>query len=175
MSFECVLKNNVTKMGNKIDEKELYLVCKNLRELIDRCVKQHPNLFKDFPKGFCNHVSIWTYDYLHSLGYKNIEFYVSDNFLSSNNHYGHVWLNSCGLNIDLTCDQFNSDESKFEPVIVSSTNDLYNNFHYKVTRKEQVDLEYCNPYRDQIFPNALKERNIIYDAMGIEFKLDLPE
>ena len=160
-------------MDRTLLEKELYSICRGLRNIFDQCVIAHPDLFKSFPKGFCNHVSIWTYDYLYSLGYKNINFCASDNFLFSNKHYCHIWLNYQGIDIDLTCDQYNSTESKYDSVIVSATNVLYKDVLYRPSRQEQVELEYYNPMRDMIFPNAHRERDIIYNAMGLVFKLNI--
>lgn len=146
---------------------DLYQQCLHVRLTIERCVKNNPSLYNHFPHGYCNHVSIWLYDYLTSKDYKSIEFHMRRSFMNSD--CNHVWLYWNGYNIDLTCDQFNDENSCFDTVIVSKINSNYKEFDMISNRKERIDLEY-NPYRILCaFPDSEKERDIIYEELGLDF------
>ena len=159
---------------------KLYAVCKEFREKIDKCVNEHRNLFINFPHGYCDHICIWAYDYLISKGYTNIEFHIHDPFLPDRVG-SHVWLYWNDFNMDFSCDQFSlKSGEQYASVIVSETKydkngyvirNRYTPEHVTISdRKSQVLLEY-NPSRVlYAWPNSIKERDIVYKELGLDFE-----
>lgn len=166
-------------IGNTVIYNELYIACVDFREKIDNCVRQHSDLFENFPHGYCDHICIWAYDYLVSKGYTGIEFRISDPFLEDRDG-SHVWLYWNGYNMDFSCDQFNTTNIKYEKVIIEKIeHDENGNLirtRYtprsvtKPTRNNQALLEYTG-LRTLFFPNSEKERDEIYKVLGITFEL----
>ena len=165
--------------SNNIEFQKLYATCKDFREKVDKCVNEHRNLFSGFPHGYCDHICIWAYDYLMSKGYTNIEFRIHDPFLPGRDG-SHVWLYWNGFNMDFSCDQFNTEDELYAPVIVVKTkydkngNIIRNRYTPEnVTisnRESQALLEY-DPLRIlYAWPNSIKEREIIYKELGLVFE-----
>lgn len=148
----------------------LFNHCIHVRNLIELSMKENENLFKGFPNGYCNLASIWLHDYLYCKGFRDIQFRGKDPFIESING-NHVWLRLGQYNLDITCDQFNSQGLNFPSVIVATDEELslYLLPFDILSRIEQVMLEYSQ--RLAYYPNMRKEQDIIYKKLNINFQI----
>lgn len=152
----------------------LFNHCLHVRNMIELSMKENENLFKGFPNGYCNLTSIWLHDYLYFKGYKDIQFRSRDPFTESIEG-NHVWLRVGKFNLDITCDQFNSNDNSFPRVTVASDEEssLYLAPFEISNRTGQIMLEYS--LRLAYYPNMEKERDIIYKKMNINFQIKLEQ
>lgn len=149
---------------------QLYNHALFVRNTLELCKKNNP-LFSDFPYGYCSKASLWLYDYLYFNGFRNMEFRMRMPFTQRGGN--HVWLFLNGYNIDITSDQFNSENLTYPSVYVDNKSDpLYNEYDEIVDRHDRVGLDFIGGLIS--YPEKhTAQWNYIYDQLGIEFKIDL--
>ena len=147
----------------------LFCYCKELREILDNCKKNNPELFGSFPNAYCADASLWLCDYLISQGFDSclFRFRSKDPFLEEGGN--HVWLNYSGIDIDITADQFNKHGYNFPQVIVSDNNIRYSTYDEDWCKKEYSAHSYsllcC------LYERWGERYDIVYSKMGLKFDL----
>lgn len=142
---------------------------RTLRQILDSCKKEYPNLFGTFPNAYCADASLWLCDYLISKGYDSTQFLFRAKDPFSDGLGNHVWLHYMGVNLDVTADQFNSYGFNFSPVMVSDKNPYYICYDEEWLKKEYSAHSFsplcclCEDWGEKY--------DIVYKKMGIRFDI----
>jgi hypothetical protein len=117
-----------------INTDNLKVLCANFREAILKTYGKDLSCnLRDFPKGCCQIVSAMLMKYLMDNGYMNIKYVYGEKGVLT-----HTWLQINDIIIDITADQFNSEDNLIKPIIV----ELNSEWHKQYDKKEIMDFEY---------------------------------